>query len=257
MKVIPVPALSDNFMYLVIDESTRKAFAVDPVEPNKLLERAEAEQVTVTHALTTHHHHDHAGGNEKLATQVKGIEVFGGDDRIPAMTKKVGDGDLIEVGNIKIKVFFTPCHTSGHVLYLAKQGDEAGSLFTGDTLFVGGCGRFFEGTAEQMHHALNTVIASLPDNTKVYCGHEYTKKNLEFAQHVEPNNEAVKHKLSWAEQKGKSGEPTVPSTVGEEKTFNPFMRVGVAEFVKSLQLKDGSTDPIAAMGHLRELKNKF
>jgi len=255
MKVIPVPALSDNFMYLVVDESTNKAFVVDPYDPNKLIERAEKENATITHALTTHHHNDHAGGNDKIASAIKGIEVYGGDDRIPAITKKVGDGDSLEVGSIKIKVFFTPCHTSGHVLYLAKQGDEAGSLFTGDTLFIGGCGRFFEGTAEQMHHALNKVIASLPDNTKVYCGHEYTKKNLEFAQHVEPNNTAVQQKLAWADQKTQNGEHTVPSTVGDEKTFNPFMRVENPEFVKSLKLE--KSDPISAMAHLRELKNNF
>jgi len=252
MKVFPVSALSDNFMYLVVDESTGKGFVVDPVEPQKLLDLAKKENVTVTHALTTHHHNDHAGGNKELASLVKGIEVLGGDDRIPAITKKVGDGDSLEIGNIKIQVFFTPCHTSGHVLYLAKKDTEVGSLFTGDTLFIGGCGRFFEGTAEQMHHALNKVIAGLPDNTKVYCGHEYTKKNLEFALHVEPTNQDVKRKLEWATQ---HGTPTVPSTIGEEKSFNPFMRVEVPEFVNSLKLE--KSDPITAMDHLRNLKNKF
>jgi len=255
MKVIPVPALSDNYMYLVIDESSRHAFVVDPVEPQKLIDTAHKENATITHALTTHHHHDHAGGNKELASSVKDIQIFGGDDRIPALTKKVTDGDTIQVGNINVNVFFTPCHTTGHVLYLAKQGNEVGSLFTGDTLFVGGCGRFFEGTAEQMHHALNEVIAGLPDETKVYCGHEYTKKNLEFAVHVEPTNQIAKEKLDWATERAKSGIPTVPSTVGEEKTFNPFMRVQIPEFVKSLKLSENNA--IAAMAHLRELKNKF
>jgi len=255
MKVIPVPALSDNYMYLVVDESTKKAFVVDPVEPNKLIETAKKENATITHALTTHHHHDHAGGNAAIAQAIKGIEVYGGDDRIPALTNKVGDNDSLEVGNIKIKVFFTPCHTSGHVLYLAKQGDAPGALFTGDTLFIGGCGRFFEGTAEQMHYALNGVIANLPDDTKIYCGHEYTKKNLEFAHHVEPDNEAVKEKLAWAEQKVKNGEPTVPSTIGEEKKFNLFMRVDNPDFVQKLKIENKSAT--SAMAHLRELKNKF
>lgn len=256
MKVVVVPALSDNFSYLVVDESSGKAFAVDPVEPAKTIEAAKKENVTITHALTTHHHSDHAGGNEKLAGSVKGVEVVGGDDRIPAMNKKVKDGDSFKVGNISIKVFFTPCHTSGHVLYLAHQdGEEAGSLFTGDTLFVGGCGRFFEGTADQMHHALNKVIAGLPDNTKVYCGHEYTKKNLEFALSVEPNNSAAKKKLEWADTQLKKGEHTIPSTVGDEKEFNPFMRVNHEEFVKSLNLDP--KNPVAAMDHLRTLKNNF
>jgi len=256
MKVLPVPALSDNFMYLVIDEESKQSFVVDPVEPDKLHELAKKESAHVTHALTTHHHHDHAGGNSKLAPIFPGIQVIGGDDRIPALTKKVGDGDHFEIGNIAVKVFFTPCHTSGHVLYLVKQGNEAASLFTGDTLFIGGCGRFFEGTAEQMHYALNKVIASLPDDTKVYCGHEYTKKNLEFAQSVDPNNSAVKQKLHWATEQEKKGAHTVPSTVGEEKTFNPFMRVEHKEFAESLKAPNGS-DPISVMDHLRTLKNKF
>jgi len=252
MKVIVVPALSDNFSYLVVDKSTGNAFAVDPVAPDSMLEAAKKENATITHVLTTHHHSDHAGGNKDMAEKVHGVKVLGGDDRIPAMTQKVGNGDHVAIGNIKVDVFFTPCHTSGHVLYLAKQdGEEA--IFTGDTLFVAGCGRFFEGNAQQMHHALNTVIAALPDATKVYCGHEYTKKNLEFALTVDPNNAAVKQKLQWAEAQLKKGEHTVPSTIGEEKKTNPFMRVVDPDFVKSLKQEDH----IAAMDHLRNLKNNF
>eukprot|EP01112_Ceratiomyxa_fruticulosa_P001228 TRINITY_DN1123_c0_g2_i1.p1 TRINITY_DN1123_c0_g2~~TRINITY_DN1123_c0_g2_i1.p1 ORF type:complete len:314 (+),score=79.52 TRINITY_DN1123_c0_g2_i1:40-981(+) len=254
MRVIPVPVLNDNYSYLVIDESTNEAAAVDPVEPQKILGEAEKQGVKITTVLTTHHHHDHADGNPEMASTIKGIPIYGGDDRIPAMTHKVGEGDQIKVGSLSVKVFFTPFHTTGHVLYFVeneKSTDQL-ALFTGDTLFIGGIGKFFEGSPEQALHAVK-VISALPKHTLVYCGHEYTKKNFEFALTIEPENEKLKKKYEWVVNQGKEGLFTVPSTVAEELECNPFMRV--AE--QSVQKAVGLHDEEEVMRELRAKKEKF
>eukprot|EP01119_Soliformovum_irregulare_P016388 TRINITY_DN4725_c0_g1_i1.p1 TRINITY_DN4725_c0_g1~~TRINITY_DN4725_c0_g1_i1.p1 ORF type:complete len:258 (-),score=55.11 TRINITY_DN4725_c0_g1_i1:35-808(-) len=255
MKVVEVPVLSDNYAYLLIDTNQKVAAAVDPAGPAQVLAAAEKEGVKIVSILTTHHHADHAGGNAKLLEKVPDIPVYGGDDRITAINSKVKDQDTLKVGDLSVKVHFTPCHTSGHVLYEATTGSEPGALFTGDTLFIGGCGRFFEGTADQMNHALNEVIASLPDETRVYCGHEYTEANLKFAVSVEPNNDALNAKYKWAKSQRENSLPTVPSTVGEEKTFNPFMRVNVASIKEALGMPQGDVNSV--MQELRDRKNNF
>jgi len=257
MKVIPVPCEQDNYAYLVIDEDSKQAAVVDPVNPSALIAAAEKEGVKIIAVITTHHHWDHAGGNEEIVKSIPGLKVYGGDDRINALTNKVGDGDTITIGSIKITVYFTPCHTKGHVLYFAQQeGAKAPAIFTGDTLFIAGCGRFFEGDAKQMHHALNEVITSLPHATLVYCGHEYTVANLKFAKTVDPKNQALLSKLEWAEAKVSKKEYTVPSTIAEELTFNPFMRVTNPDVIKNVGLPEGS-DPVKVMHALREAKNNF
>jgi len=250
MRIVAVPVLSDNYSYLLIDEENKVAGAVDPAEPEKVLAAARNEGVNVTSVLTTHHHWDHAGGNEQISQLLPSLEIYGGDDRIGALTKKVGEASQFKVGNIEVKVFFTPCHTSGHVLYYVPS---IPAVFTGDTLFIAGCGRFFEGTPQQMYHALIEVAANLPKDTKVYCGHEYTVKNLEFAAVVEPENQKVKEKLEWARQQRAKSLPTIPSTIAEELEYNPFMRVNEPSLQKSLKV----TDPIQAMSNLREKKNNF
>jgi len=256
MKIVPVPVLSDNYAYLVIDDNgDRSAFVVDPAEPDKVIAAAAKENAKVSAVLTTHHHSDHAGGNNDIVKELKGLEVYGGDDRIPALSKKVTGDDTFSIGNLKVKVFFTPCHTAGHVLYLVDDGKSPQALFTGDTLFIGGCGRFFEGTPQQMYHALIEVIGTLPPATQIYCGHEYTQKNLEFAHKVEPSNKHVEEKLKWATQQREKGLPTIPSTVAEEKQFNPFMRVHEATVAEAVG-KTGAT-PVEVMGALRTAKDNF
>jgi len=257
MKIIQVPVLQDNVSYLVIDEtSNNAAFVVDPAEPQKVLHAAKQEQANIVAVLTTHHHHDHSGGNKGITEEIAGLEVYGGDDRIPALTKKVKD-ETFNVGNLKVKVFFTPCHTSGHVLYLVESHDDRApkALFTGDTLFIGGCGRFFEGTAQGMYHALLEVIDSLPPNTEIYCGHEYTKKNLEFAHKIEPGNAHVTEKLQWATQQREKGLSTIPSTIEEERLYNPFFRVREASIAEAVGKK--GADPIEVMAAVRAAKDVF
>ncbi|XP_064151433.1 hydroxyacylglutathione hydrolase, mitochondrial isoform X3 [Loxodonta africana] len=194
MKVELLPALTDNYMYLVIDKDTKEAAIVDPVQPQK-------------------------------------------------------------VGSLSVKCLSTPCHTSGHICYfVSKPGSsEPPAVFTGDTLFVAGCGKFYEGTADEMYKALIKVLGQLPPDTKVYCGHEYTINNLKFARYVEPHNTAIQDKLAWAKEKYRIGEPTVPSTIAEEFTYNPFMRVRE----KSVQEHASETDPVTTMRAIRKEKDQF
>jgi len=262
LRVITIPALGDNFMYLVVDKSTRKAFAVDPVEPETILEAVDREDATLTSILTTHHHWDHAGGNNKLLELHKrkhstdeALKVYGGDDRIDGLTNKVGNGDEIAVGSVKISCLFTPCHTSGHICYHIDTNDHKTQkpfVFTGDTLFIGGCGRFFEGTADQMHHALQTLGALHPD-TLVFCGHEYTVANLKFVLSVDPNNKQAQEKLAAAERMRAAKLGTVPSLIHEENSYNVFMRCKDP----TIQAAVGATSPVDCMDKLRTSKNNF
>lgn len=183
---------------------------------------------------------------------VPGIKVYGGSlDKVKGCTDAVDNGDTLSLGHdLNILALHTPCHTKGHISYYVTGKDgESPAVFTGDTLFVAGCGKFFEGTAEQMHQSLCVTLASLPKPTLVYCGHEYTVKNLEFALTVEPNNEKIQQKLSWARQQRQANLPTIPSTLEEELETNPFMRVNNPE----IQEKLGCKSPIDT---LREIRNK-
>jgi len=269
MKIRLIPALADNYMYLLIDERSKKAAVVDPVEPESVLEAVAEEKVDLTTVLTTHHHWDHAGGNEKLVSDWthlgdSPLRVVGGDDRIGGLTDKKTHDDVIKLGHLTIRCLSTPCHTSGHLCYHVTEdaaADDAailsphpGAVFTGDTLFISGCGKFFEGTGEQMHRALVQVLGALPDETAVYVGHEYTVANLAFATHVEPESEAVAARTSWAASLREAQNPTPPSTIGFEKRCNPFMRVGeesVQRFTKTVG------DAVATMTALRRAKDNF
>ncbi|GFO28213.1 hydroxyacylglutathione hydrolase, mitochondrial-like [Plakobranchus ocellatus] len=171
MKVKLLPALADNYMYLIIDEATKKCAVVDPVEPDKVQAALKDEGVELTTVMTTHHHWDHAGGNEKLIEAVGKKEVVGGDSRIGALTRKVGHGDEFKIGNLNVKCLFTPCHTSGHICYFVTGPSNSDpAVFTGDTLFVAGCGKFFEGSPAQMYSALVEILGVLPGETVQFLG---------------------------------------------------------------------------------------
>uniref|UniRef100_A0A8C5IM54 Hydroxyacylglutathione hydrolase, mitochondrial n=1 Tax=Junco hyemalis TaxID=40217 RepID=A0A8C5IM54_JUNHY len=255
MKVEILPALTDNYMYLLIDQDTREAAIVDPVQPQKVLDAVKKHGVRLTTVLTTHHHWDHAGGNEKLVKMEPGLYVYGGDSRVGALTHRVSHLTSLKVGSLSVKCLSTPCHTSGHICYYVTKpnSSEPPAVFTGDTLFVAGCGKFFEGTPEEMYRALIEILGSLDPRTRVYCGHEYTINNLKFARHVEPRNPNIHEKLAWAKAKYDSGEPTIPSTIAEEFTYNPFMRVRE----KSVQEHVGDSDPVRVMGAIRKEKDNF
>jgi len=254
--VVVVPLLSDNYGYLIVDKANKIAAVVDPAEPDPIINSAKSHNLTITSVLTTHHHWDHAGGNEKLVEKLgQGIQVYGADQRIPKLTHMLKHNENFTIGNLKIRALFTPCHTSGHVLYYVEplQETESPLLFTGDTLFIGGCGRFFEGTPQQMYDALFNVVGKLPHQTKIYCGHEYTIKNLQFALTVEPNNQHIKSKLDWAIEQRRKGVPTVPSTIAEELKYNPFMRVDQLDVAQSV----GGGSPVQVMEKVRKRKDFF
>ncbi|KAK8961722.1 Hydroxyacylglutathione hydrolase cytoplasmic [Platanthera guangdongensis] len=232
MKIIPVPSLEDNYAYLIVDDITKEAAAVDPVEPEKIISKANEIGANLKLVLTTHHHWDHAGGNEKMKELVPGIKVFGGSlDGVSGCTNMAENWDKLALGSdVNILCLHTPCHTKGHISYfVTNKEEEEPSVFTGDTLFIAGCGKFFEGSAEDMYQSLCVTLGSLPKSTKVFCGHEYTVKNLKFASSVEPDNVETSQKLQWAQQQRKANLPTIPSTIGEEFDTNPFMRVDLPE----------------------------
>ncbi|OQR71345.1 hydroxyacylglutathione hydrolase [Tropilaelaps mercedesae] len=251
-------AFSDNYMYLVICPKTKEAAVVDPAEPQKVISAVESAQVKLTTVLTTHHHSDHAGGNEQLLLMRPNLRVYGGDARIKKLTHKVDRDDMkITIGSFTVQTLLTPCHTSGHVCYFIPAGSDSSNprppvVFTGDTLFTSGCGKFFEGTAQQMQAAMDK-LAALPPETRVYNGHEYTVSNLKFALHVEPGNKAVSDKLSWARSQREKFQPTIPSTIGEELTYNPFMRTREPD----VQAHTNQTDPVSTMAALRLEKDNF
>ncbi|KAI0374752.1 hydroxyacylglutathione hydrolase [Pilatotrama ljubarskyi] len=252
MKVIPVPVRDDNYAYLLIDDASNKAAAVDPYDVPKVRAAADKAGVDIVAAITTHHHHDHSGGNKDFAAAFPDAPIYGGSNKIPALTKLVKDKDEFDVGNIHVKCLATPCHTQDSICYHATSSAGAshpGGVFTGDTLFVAGCGRFFEGTGAEMHAALS-YLATLPAQTIVYDGHEYTKSNLAFAKHVDPENPA----LVRLEKLIKEGViPKERTTIGDEKEWNPFMRLHSAPIQKAT----GGGEPSAVMDALRNLKNNF
>ncbi|XVF24289.1 hypothetical protein REPUB_Repub13aG0114700 [Reevesia pubescens] len=256
MKIFEIPCLEDNYSYLIIDESTKEAAVVDPVEAEKVVEAANQQGAVLKLVLTTHHHWDHAGGNDKIKQLVPGIQVYGGSlDNVRGCTHSLHNGDTLSLGShLNILALYTPCHTKGHISYYVtgKDGEDP-AVFTGDTLFIAGCGKFFEGTAEQMYQSLCVTLASLPKPTRVYCGHEYTVKNLQFASTVEPKNVRIQQKLTWANNQRQAGLPTIPSTIEEEMETNPFMRVDLPE----LQVSIGCQSPVDALREIRRMKDNW
>ncbi|KAJ2366860.1 Cytoplasmic glyoxalase II [Coemansia sp. RSA 2610] len=250
MKVIPVPCLSDNYAYVLVDEQSRQIAIVDPVEPEKVLPVAERTGMELKAVLTTHHHADHAAGNNLIASTIPGIAVYGGESRIPSMTKQLKNGDEFSLGSLHIRAIQTFGHTTSSICYFVedKHADER-VAFTGDTLFVGGCGRLFEGTPQDMYTSLNEKLAKLPKDTKVYAGHEYTRANLRFALSVDSDNQALKDK---AKRCG-TMQCTMPSTIAEELETNPFMRVDQP----ALQTATGKADPVEVLAAIRKLKDNF
>ncbi len=265
MQVERIPTLNDNYTYLVIDPETRKAAVIDAPEADPVVRRVDELGVQLTKVLSTHHHWDHSGANQALAKRYD-APVYGHSSdagRVPALSEGLEEGDAVRVGNLEARVLFIPAHTRGHIAYAFP-----GAVFCGDTLFAGGCGRLFEGTPEMMHRALNEVLAKLPDETLVYCGHEYTESNLRFALTLEPGNAALQEKFRRVQAQRASratdwhdatpAEMTIPSTLAEEKATNPFMRAHSVELQASVhRTHPGATDPVAILGAVRELKDRF
>lgn len=257
MRILPVPVLQDNYSWLVVDETDRTAAVVDCAEVDPVLRAARAEGVRITAVLSTHHHFDHVGGNEELARAMP-VRVYGNADdaaRIPALTDGLRPGDRVHLGRSVGEVVLIPAHTSGHIAYHFPRERV---VFTGDTLFVAGCGRLFEGEPAQMMASLGR-LASLPDDTQVYCGHEYTVRNLEFAATLEPGNRAIADKLAWARSRRAEGQPTVPTTLASERATNPFLRSSSPELRASVRERcpEAGDDDLSIFACTRRLKDSF
>jgi hydroxyacylglutathione hydrolase len=257
MRVVPIPQLTDNYAYLVIDETTRQAAVVDCADAAPVLRAVRESGVELVAILPTHHHWDHVAGNEALLQRLR-LEVYGyvgQAHRVPGCTREVREGDTVRVGNLVGRVLFIPAHTSGHVAYHFELEQ---TLFTGDTLFIGGCGRLFEGDAAMMMRSLAKLM-DLPDETQVYVGHEYTEKNLRFALTLEPQNVALQRKHAWAVEQMRTHQPTVPTTIGSEKATNPFCRWDSPELCATLRSRfpDLTLDGVSVFAKIRSLKDAF
>lgn len=255
MNLIALPALSDNYIWMLHDG--HRAWVVDPGDAAPVLQALNSHRLALAGILVTHHHVDHVGGLQALLPHLAGPLVGPARETLPVACQRVGAGDTVDVLGWTFRVLDVPGHTAGHVAYVAEPDDDAPLLFCGDTLFSGGCGRLFEGTPAQMHHSL-AQLAALPDATRVCCTHEYTLSNLRFAQAVEPDNRSLTQYTVWCEAQRAQQRPTLPSTIGQEKQINPFLRCD-APAVAQAALAHGaiSPDPVAVLAALRQWKNTF
>ena len=253
LEVVQIPVLNDNYIYLLKDEESGKVAVVDPALAQPVENELERRGWQLDFIYNTHHHADHVGGNLQLK-QKFGCKVIGSrqdQKRIPGADILVGQDNNVALGSSIATVIETPGHTSAHIVYWFS---EAEALFCGDTLFSLGCGRLFEGTAAQMWDSLQKIKA-LPDATKVYCAHEYTQANSAFCMHLEPGNSRLKNFVEGITRKRQQGRPTVPSPLGDEKSFNPFLRVDDNEFTASIKASD--LKPAEVFASIRLQKDGF
>lgn len=260
MEIYRLPVLSTNYIFLIHLPEEKIAAVVDPAAAEPVLEQLDQLQATLVAILNTHHHTDHIGGNRQLLQRFPGIPVYGGAEdrgRIPGQHVFLREGDRVTLGQRVAEVLFVPGHTKAHIAYYFPplqplQPDCPGELFCGDTLFAGGCGRLFEGSPAQMLSSLSKLRA-LPDETRVWCAHEYTLNNLQFAMGVDKQNPDLQARLAQVKAARDRNEATIPSTIGLEKRTNPFLRWDQP----ALQTAMNSHLPTQTFARLRELKDRF
>ncbi len=253
LRVELIPALFDNYIFLLIDEASNKGAVVDPAEATPVLKRVRELGLSLESIFNTHHHFDHVGGNLELKKETNcTVYGYGADaERIPGIDRLLNDGDFVFLEESRGRVIFAPGHTSGHVLY---HFEEDKKCFAGDTLFSMGCGRLFEGTPEQMWNTLQ-VFLEMPDETEIYCAHEYTAGNCCFAETLAGEDEDL---LAYKEnclEKLEKGQPTVPTNVAVEKQINPFLAVSRGSYRRRIGL--GHLSALQAFTELRRRKDSF
>ena len=257
MEIIRIPVLSDNYIFLMLDLDRKIAAVVDPAEAAPVLAELVRHNVQLVAIFNTHHHGDHVGGNKELIAAFPDLRVYGGAEdrgRIPGQQVYLVDGDRVEFGDCSGEVFFVPGHTRAHIAYYFPpvKSNVPGELFCGDTIFAGGCGRLFEGTPAQMVGSM-TKLRQLPDDTRIWCAHEYTLSNLKFAVTVDPDNQELQQRLVDVTAARDRLIPTVPTTLGVEKRTNPFLRWDNT----ALQASVASHDPIETFARIRGRKDQF
>jgi hydroxyacylglutathione hydrolase len=256
MKLLPLPAFQDNYLWLLHDG--KRALVVDPGDAQPVLAALQQAGLQLEAILVTHHHPDHIGGLDHLR-DATGAAVFGpARERIPEPLTRLAEGDVVRALDLGFQVFDVPGHTAGHIAFYCPDVDGRPLLFCGDTLFSGGCGRLFEGTPAQMLHSLDK-LAALPGETRVCCTHEYTLSNLKFARAVEPGNPELIHYQQQCEALRASQQPTLPSTIGQEQQINPFLRTRLAAVAQAAQSFNGASpaDEVAVFAAIRQWKNEF
>ena len=256
LDIYPVPAFTDNYIWLL--HNGRHAAVVDPGEAAPVLAYLEQHALSLCAILCTHHHGDHVGGVAELC-EVYNVPVYGPRaENISSVTVPLGEGDRVDIPELglKLDVIDVRGHTRGHIAYLLPG--MPGSVFCGDTLFGCGCGRLFEGTMEELHHALQR-LAALPGDTRVYCAHEYTEANIRFALACEPGNQRLQQRASETRALRTAGKPSLPSSIALEQATNPFLRCAEPEVIRAAQQSGhaAANDEFAVFSALREWKNRF
>lgn len=251
--IFPLSAFKDNYIWTIFDKSRKTAWIVDPGDAISVIHHFEQKKIRLAGILLTHHHWDHSGGVAGILKHFGRIPVVGGHHSKVDVSHKVEENDEITCSGIDLKILEIPGHTLDHIAYYNDN-----ILFCGDTLFSGGCGKIFEGTPAQMYDSLQKIV-NLPEKTLIYCGHEYTLSNLLFAERVEPENKAIKDKINQVNKKTANHEPTLPSTIKEEKMFNPFLRCSEPDVIESVEkhTKKKLSSSIEVFAHLRDWKNHF
>tara|TARA_B100000530_G_scaffold254864_1_gene168575 strand:+ start:297 stop:1028 length:732 start_codon:yes stop_codon:yes gene_type:complete len=237
MRVEVIPCLQDNYSYLIIDKSNNSACVVDPSEAKPIMNFVEKENINLKYILNTHHHFDHVGGNKNLKKKYNSVVIGYKDDanRIPEIDILLEDNQIWKADNFEAKIMHIPGHTTGHICY---HFFKEKLIFTGDTLFSLGCGKLFEGTYQDMFSSLKK-IKKLSQDTKIYCGHEYTLQNSKFCIEYDPENTKLKNKITEIKKKLENNLPTIPSTLKDENECNIFLRAkDVESFSKLRDLKD-------------------
>ncbi len=258
LKIRPIQAFNDNYIWLLHHHGSQRACVVDPGDARPVIEYLSRRELTLESILVTHHHPDHVGGVKRLAEHY-GATVYGpASQHFRDVDVVLHESDTCRILDATFRVMTVPGHTLDHIAYFHHEPGDRPLLFAGDTLFAGGCGRLFEGTPLQMLESLNS-LRQLPDDTLVYCAHEYTLANLRFALAVEPDNERLQQRFREAEATRRREEPTVPSTLAEEKATNPFLRWSEPAVIASAQRHAGmrDTDSTAVFAAVRAWKDVF